>query len=493
MINRSRIKPILTAVMIATALSACATNPVSKKSEFVLMSEKEELALGKQASQQMSQQLRILPETDPLARYVNRIGQKIAKFTDRPELFYRFYVVDDATINAFALPGGYIFIHRGLLMRFNSESELAAVIGHELGHVTARHAVARYTQVRGYQTAMTAASIFLPIPPVAGNMSDVLASAVISGFGREQELQSDILSLKYIGAAGYDVQSTVHLLETLQRIEKISEKEKKDAGEKVEAYHGAFASHPETKKRIEEAIKKASAMQNDQAHKLIGHDEFLLQIKGYPLNDSPADGAVVGNRFLHPDLQFQLEFPDNQSWMIKNTPQSLTARVRKEEVYFDLQTLELQKKQSLTEILHGLYPERHIHDVKTGTHDRFEYIHAHVDASAPHVSKAAIDVTIWLDGPRAFIGRTWCKRDEIDKWRPQFHQIHESFGDYDADKEGGIPMVTLYNWKRGDSWEALAAQHNHALGKFTADRLAALNGMDLEQTPAEGTLIKVLQ
>jgi len=189
-------KRLLLFLFSALIISACATNPATKNTEFVLMSEADELKLGQQLAGMIAQQLPLLPKEDPLARYVDKVGQRVATTSDRPELFYRFHVVDDGTINAFALPGGYIYVHRGLLAHFNSEAELAAVLGHEIGHVTARHAVQRYTQAQAYNLGMTVASIFVPIPQGVGQLSGLLAQSIIMGYGREQELESDELSLR---------------------------------------------------------------------------------------------------------------------------------------------------------------------------------------------------------------------------------------------------------------------------------------------------------
>jgi len=177
-------------------LASCATNPVSKQKEVVMMSEAQELELGQKAAAEVAAEMTLMPENDPLVLYVNKVGQRVAAVSDRPELFYRFHVVDDTTINAFALPGGYIYIYRGLLIHMNSEAELAAVLAHEVGHVTARHAVQQYTKAKLYQIGAMAASIFVPGVSQMGQISDLIANAVISGYGRQAELQADELSIR---------------------------------------------------------------------------------------------------------------------------------------------------------------------------------------------------------------------------------------------------------------------------------------------------------
>jgi len=478
----------LPVALILLTLTACATNPATKSSDFVMMSETQELALGQKAAAEVSKSLPLLDEKDPLVRYVDSIGQKLANASDRPGLFYRFHVVDNADINAFALPGGYIYIHRGLLTHMNSEAELAAVLGHEIGHVTARHAVKQYSKAKAYQVGAMVASIFLPIPQGAGMLSDMLAMAVIRGYGRDAELQSDELSVRYLTRAGYDPDATIGILKTLKRLEDISAREKTDAGDKVEKYHGAFSTHPETTKRIREAVDKASSQHQGG---ITERPALLAAVDGYPYGDSPAQGAVVGRRFLHPDLGIQLKFPEN--WVITNTPTTLQARLRQKDVYFQLQLKELRKRQSAADALRGIFPKRHIKMLDSSTQSGMDFAHAEVRMSAPHVSQAMIDAYVFLKGSKAYVLAMWSKRPDFEQYSRDFSSIARSFGNYDARRDGGIPRIALYTWQANDSWEKLALRNRQILGRFTADKLAALNGMALNEKPATGQRIKAVR
>ncbi len=476
-------------LMILILLSACATNPVSKSSDFVLMSEADELALGQKAAAQVEKQMTLVPEDDPLNRYVDHVGQKVAAVSDRPELFYHFRIVDDATINAFALPGGYIYIHRGLLNHMNSEAELAAVLGHEIGHVTARHAVKQYTQAQAYQLGAMITSIFVPIPYGAMQISDLIATAIISGYGREAELQSDELSLKYIARAGYDPHATIGILETLKRLDDLDTKERTDAGEKVEKYHGAFASHPETEKRIREAVAKEVSLQ--QKHGMVGHDILLRHLDGYPYADSAEQGAIVEQRFLHPRLGIQLTFPEN--WVLTNTPASLNARIRKKKVFFQMTLKELRKKHSPVELLENMFPHKKYTPIRSGMQYGYKTARTVIQMSAPHVSQATVDARIFMKGPKAYLLLMWEERSKYPAHQRDFDAIADSFRPYDTKKDGDIPRIALHRWQQGDNWQQLAKKSHRILGRFTAEKIAALNGMSLSETPATGTLIKTVR
>jgi predicted Zn-dependent protease len=218
---------------------------------------------------------------------------------------------------------------------------------------------------------------------------------------------------------------------------------------------------------------------------------MIAALEGYPYGDRPDEGAVVGQKFLHPDLKLQLKFPER--WVIKNTPQALTARVRKEKVYFQLSIKKLSKRLTPQKVIAGLFPKRHINNLTKELTLGYPSAHARIMASAPHVSKAAIDVTVWLKDSEAFIMMMWTKRDEVDAYEKDFSAIRASLKPYDESVSNGIPRIALHIWKAGDSWQKLAKASNHILGHFTADRIAALNGMDLDETPKIGFIIKTVQ
>jgi len=478
-------------VLSLLLFSACATNPVSKKSDFVLMGEKQELALGQKTAAEVAKEMPLMPASDPLVQYVNKVGQRVATVSDRPELIYRFHVVDDTTINAFALPGGYIYINRGLLIHMNSEAELAAVLGHEIGHVTARHAVQRYTQAQSYKLGSMVASILLPIPQGIGQVSDMLAGAIIQGYGRKAELQSDELSIKYIAKAGYDVRATTQILKTLKRLDDLDRKIKKDTtGKKPEQYHGAFASHPETQKRITEAVAKTASQQGEFSE--TGRNAMLAALDGYPYAGTPAQGAMVGRRFLHPDLGIQLTFPED--WVVKNSQQALTARKRQQKAFFRMLLEQLQKKMDGEALLRQMFGNRQrLENLHTSQRGPFAVTQSTVNASLKNVGAARMLVTVLIDGTKAFVLIAWSQRKVFDDFAGDFQTISDSFAAYDPKRDGDIPRIHPYTWKQNDNWQKLARRNHGILGRFTADKLAALNGMGPQERPTVGALIKIVK
>lgn len=314
--------PLLIAVL-SLVLGACATNPVSGQREVALMSEQQEIAIGRDMAPKVLQAYGKY-ENDALQAYVQGVGEKLAAVSHRPNLVYRFTVVDSTEVNAFALPGGYIYITRGLLAYLGSEAELAGVLGHEIGHVTARHAVRQYTAATAAQLGMTLGGIFVPGmgSNVAQNVVGVLGQAMLSGYGRDHELESDSLGAEYLARTGYDPQAILGVLRALKAQGDYATAQAKAEGRQPQTYHGLFASHPDEDTRLKEVLTKASFLAPDTPAP-DRRDVYLKHIDGMVYGDSAAQGIRREHRFYHRELDFALEFP--AGWRLDNRPDRLLA------------------------------------------------------------------------------------------------------------------------------------------------------------------------
>lgn len=302
-------------------LSGCATNPVTGSSDFVLMSEQQEIALGRQYHPKVLKETPAYPDAG-LAAYVQNIGAKLAAHSHRTNLVYRFTVVDSHEVNAFALPGGYIYITRGLLAYLNSEAELAAVLGHEIGHVTARHSVRQQSAatVSGVASAVLAGVTGVR---AAGDLANVAGTALVRGYGREHELESDRLGAEYLARSGYDPQAMLRVIHVLKDQESFEIQRAKEEGREPHVYHGLFSTHPDNDQRLQEVVGAARQFANPAA-KANNTAEFLRHMDGLVFGDSAREGIRRGNRFYHAELDFALAFP--AGWRIDNGADSLTAQ-----------------------------------------------------------------------------------------------------------------------------------------------------------------------
>ncbi|HEU0219746.1 MAG TPA: M48 family metalloprotease [Gallionella sp.] len=303
-------------------LAGCAQNPVTGQTDFVMMSENQEIAVGRQADEQVKKQYHVY-ESKALQDYVNSVGQKLAKHSHRPNLPYRFTVLDSPEVNAFALPGGYVYITRGIMAYLNSEAELAAVLGHEIGHVTARHGVRQQSAAQAADIGLTIASIFVPQinNNIGQNLSNIIGGALLSGYGREHELEADRLGAQYLARADYDPQAIISVLRTLKNQELKDEELAKQEGREPRRYSGLFATHPDNDTRLKQVVGEADKLA--PAVPFEGRSEFLAATDHLVFGDNSDQGVVRNNRFYHDELGIALQFP--VAWQVHNLPDALIA------------------------------------------------------------------------------------------------------------------------------------------------------------------------
>jgi len=309
--------------LIVLTLAACARNPVTGSNDFVMMSESQEIAIGRQNDEQIKKQYKVYG-SKALQDYVNGVGQRIAKQSHRPDLQYHFTVLDTPDINAFALPGGYVYITRGIMAYLNSEAELAAVLGHEIGHVTARHGVRQQSAAQAANIGMTIASIFVPQVNTMGaqNLANVVSGALLSGYGRDHELEADRLGAEYLTRTDYDPKAIITVIGVLKNQELKDAELAKQEGREPRRYHGLFATHPDNDTRLQQAVSEADKNAAEHAH-FEGRREYLAATEGLIFNDSSDQGVVRDNAFYHGELGIALQFPKN--WQVHNLPTTLVA------------------------------------------------------------------------------------------------------------------------------------------------------------------------
>ncbi len=314
--------PLTTLLLLVTGLllTACATNPVTGDSDFVLMSEDEEIRLGQKYRTEVMKEMPAY-ENPALEEMVQRVGKQLAAHSHRPHLAYQFTIVDSTSVNAFALPGGYIFITRGMLAYLNSEAELAAVLGHEIGHVTARHSVRQQSTatVTGILGAVVAASTGID---GADSLTSMAGTAIVRGYGREHELEADRLGAEYLAKSGYDPDAMLEVVGVLKNQETFEVAIARQEGREPNVYHGLFSTHPDNDARFREVINAARRFKTGTTTR-IGRDSFLLRLDGMTFGNSEREGIVRDNRFYHKDLDFSLTFP--KDWRIDNQPQRIIA------------------------------------------------------------------------------------------------------------------------------------------------------------------------
>ncbi|MEY4642258.1 MAG: hypothetical protein RLZZ227_2252 [Pseudomonadota bacterium] len=320
-----------------SGLAACAANPTGG-ADFVLMSEKSELEKGKELHEETIQKEPIYHDAD-LTAYVTRVGQKLASVSHRPELTYTFTIIDSPDINAFALPGGYVYINRGLMTFLTSEAQLAAVLGHEIGHITARHAVRQQTAGRASNVLTATASVASVLTTgtnVLGETAGLFGGALVSGYGREMELEADGLGAEYLRRAGYDPNAMVEVIGVLKNHEDFMKKTSNGGT----AYHGLFATHPRNDTRLKEAVGAAGAQpaaitQNDPT-------EFRQELAGLVVGPTLQNmtGNEARNRYYQTLLNYTMVLPE--AWTREETTTTMTALAPENKGSLKVEAMRLQ-------------------------------------------------------------------------------------------------------------------------------------------------------
>jgi predicted Zn-dependent protease len=303
---------VVIALACVVGLSACTLNPATGERQLTLMSEAQEVAMGRQAEPQVLASFGEYPDQE-WQTYVNDLGQELAAASERPHLPWAFHVLDDPLVNAFAYPGGYIYVTRGILSHFNSEAELVSVLGHEIGHVTARHSVEQMSQQQLAQLGLgVAAAASEDFRPYAGYAAAGLQVLFLK-FGRDDERQSDDLGLRYMTRAGYDPDEMPNVFRTLDRMQDAS-------GQQVPDWQ---STHPSPADRVGRIQARIVELPPELREGKVGRDGYLRRLDGMTFGDNPREGYSVGNTFYHPDMAFRMTFPDG--WSIVNQRQAAGA------------------------------------------------------------------------------------------------------------------------------------------------------------------------
>ena len=305
-------KNYILTVAAGLLLTACATNPVTGKKQIMLVSEGQELAMGQQSDPAVVAQFGLYPD-QKLQQYINTMGDRMGKISHRPELDYQFRVVDSPVINAFAVPGGYVYFTRGIMAHFNNEAQFAGVLGHEIGHVTARHSAQQQTNSILGQVGLMGAMIASPRLAQFGEQAMQGLQLLNLKFSRDDENQADELGVEYSTKIGYDAKQMADFFRTLER------EQTKAGGQPTPDF---LSTHPNPADRYAHVQRLAAQWQQKSTTPTtlaVDRNQYLHLIDGIVYGEDPRQGFVENNAFYHPELKFQ--FPVPQGWKHQNSPQ----------------------------------------------------------------------------------------------------------------------------------------------------------------------------
>lgn len=311
MSTRAHIPALVACGVLALSLIGCASNPATGKSQLNFYSEAQEIAMGREADAEISAQMGVVD--DPaLQGYVSELGLRLAAKSERPRLPWSFKVMDDAAVNAFALPGGFIYVTRGILGHLTSEAELAGVLGHEIGHVTAQHSVNQLSKQQLAQGGLLLGMIVVPEVAQAADLATAGLGALFLKYGRDDERQADDLGLRYMSGTGFEVRELPKVFALLGKVSAA------EGGGRVPNW---LSSHPDPgdrEKRAEALIAERAYLPGE-----VGGDSYLRRMDGLSFGPDPSLGFFEKGLFSHPGLVFEMRLPPG--WKSANESSRLVA------------------------------------------------------------------------------------------------------------------------------------------------------------------------
>lgn len=467
-------------VMVGALMTgACASNPVTGRREVTLMSEAEEIAIGRQGDADIRREMGVYRDEE-LQRYVSGIGERLAAASHRPGLPWSFTVLDSPAVNAFALPGGYVYVTRGLLSHLGDEAELAGVLGHEVGHVTARHASQQYTRSAGGSLGVLLASIFIPGVAPFSDLASAGLGTLFLKYGRDDELESDRLGMEYASKAGWDPEAVPRFLTTLSRLDALS----------TRGIPNWLSTHPDPGSRVVKAAPVAAQITDGARDR--NRDDFLRRVDGMAYGDDPSEGVVQAHRFLHPDLRIALDFPEG--WAVANSSEQVVAQLEGEKVLMVMQSADAGRGAVLAD-----GAKRHMRGLgftlDDGQMSAVNGIDAFVgtyrgkvrEVGAVRVRAAHVPV-----GRQVYMIAGIAPAAEFDRVDAEFTAALHSFRQLSNTEAARVRpnRLALYTAQPGDSWQSIAQRAGRGL--VTATRLALMNGYAVNAQPPAGTRLKIV-
>jgi predicted Zn-dependent protease len=460
----------------------CATNPVTQKREIMLFSDQDEIKMGKEGNEAVLIQFGRYDD-HALQGYIDQVGQNIARVNHRKELPYRYMVVDSAVLNAFALPGGYIYINRGLLAYLNSEAQLASVLGHETGHVAARHGIKKYQKAVGAQLVLVGVSLATQSQGLALG-TNLLLSAILQGYSRKDERQADELGALYMYRAGYDPLEMPKFFKTLNQMEK----------QNPNLIEQLFASHPPTPDRVEKTKAYAEELTNGKTTGLVvDSNRYISHLDGLVFGPGERDGVIEKGLYKNRYFRFQIQMPAGWKVQRGDTGGSVVAQDESKRYLCQVIPLELNEQKTPRELAamvergSGLQPYAASWiTIKGERAYRVDY-----RARLQNGQLLGIRIAYITREMTGFIVANLANLQDFAQGERIFNVVILSFRLLSVQQAAQIPLYRLkvYKVKSGDTFQTISTRF-YQTAKY-ADDIKQFNGMEQLNAPAVGTLIKI--
>ena len=470
------------ALIALIAAFACATNPATGKRQFNLMSEAQEISAGQEADAQVKKEMGLYNDPN-LQEYISSIGMKLAQASERPNLPWHYSVVDVPAINAFALPGGYVYITRGILPFLNDEAQLAGVLGHETGHVTARHAAQQYTRAVGGTVGLVALGIFVPGARPFGQLAEQGLGVLFLKYGRGDELQADQLGARYAARGNWDPAGVPDMLTTLGRLDEASGQRR--------GVPNWLETHPEPLARVKEIQPTVQQLSAGRTDFVRNHDAMLRAVDGIIYGDNPDQGVVRGPSFIHPPLRFRIDFPNG--WDIQNSPEQVMAKAPGADVYMLLEQVQMPRGNGVENIARAQMENAGFR-VLSGSRDRVNGLDAYIglyQGSLEGLGNVRMRAAHIVHNGNIYLVAGFAAPDIFDPLDSALLMSIRSFKPLTADEAAAVHpnRIDIYVVRPGDSWQSIAERSGGVIKPAT---LAVMNAAEPNSQPMAGSRIKIV-
>ena len=469
-------------VIIFILSGSCARNPVTGKRDFVLISKKQEIAMGQKADQQIVEFMGIYEDRE-LQNFIQEKGQEMVSISHRRELPYEFKIVDSPVVNAFAVPGGYVYFTRGILAHFNNEAEFAGVLGHEIGHIAARHTVKQQSKAMLAQVGLIAGMVISPEFAQFADLTQQGLGILFLKFGRDAERQSDRLGVEYSTKIGYDAEEMAEFFLTLQRL----------AEESGAAGVPSFLStHPNPEDRFERVNELAQEWRQELnvTDLEVNRDEYLAMIEGMVYGEDPKQGFVENSIFYHPVLKFQFPIPDG--WTFQNTPRQVQMAHADGNALMILKPEAGESLKAVAQSILQNYQLTPVESEETTVNGLPAFV---MVADQQQQRGQAIRTLTYLISYRGNIYSIMgiSSQENFNRFSPFFNKTMTNFSPLtDPEKLNRQPYRVRIKTVREPGTLAQALR-NHQVPQDRLDEMAMLNGMELDDKVGLGMKLKVVE
>ncbi len=474
---------MLSILMVCVLYCACVRNPVTGKRQLALLSEGQEISMGQESHPEVLSEFGIV-ESKELQEYCNRIGNDLAKVSHRPNLPWHFTIVDSPVINAFAVPGGFIYITRGILEHMNNEAELAGVLGHEIGHVTARHSVTQISQGQLINLGLGLGSIFSSRFRQVGGLAQMGLQVLMLKYSRDHERESDRIGLQYMASCGYDPEQMSDFFQLF-----VGMREESDA-----SVPNWLSTHPSPPDRIRRTSEEGARIKQQSARRdfKINADEFMPKLDTLVYGEDPREGFVDKGRFVHPDLRFQMDIP--QSWKVENTKSSVVFSEPEGGAVIQLTMIPPEGGKSPADVAQAVAQQEGIQFLSGGS-DRINGNQAYVGRYRVQSESGAIGVAAAFISYEGKIYQTagMAPESAFSQYAQNVNSVLRSFRTLTDQRllAAQPDKMKVYRARGGETLRSLAKSTDPA--RVSIEDLARVNRKDPDQKLAAGTWIKLVQ